>query len=150
MNCLRLSLNGFKLLRKISILFTDAAPSSTPYLSHGKMKIRSTTCQKLTRITWIDDRRFVRDEHVIHCLRQISRHGNIKEIEVNFYGRKCLVRHDYRFLDALREIKADKVLLENSERAWYSSKVDFVVKMSLMDTMVRPRKLYEHEHDLSE
>ncbi|EKG09326.1 hypothetical protein MPH_13640 [Macrophomina phaseolina MS6] len=91
------------------------------------------------------ERRFVRDEHVIYCLRQLSRHGKLKELEISFYGRKCLVRTDYRFLDAMRQIKVDELVLESSERHWYSSKVDHTVKTSLRECMVRSPKLYKQE-----
>ncbi|KAF4536259.1 DNA-binding protein [Lasiodiplodia theobromae] len=117
---------NISLLRSISIMLTDASPSSTPYLDH-------------------DGRRFVRDEHIIYCLRQISKHGELKEIELSFYGRKCLTRTDYRFLDALREIKADKVRLEPPERHWYPSKIDYLLKTSLLESMERSPKMYKNE-----
>ncbi|GME42794.1 DNA-binding protein [Neofusicoccum parvum] len=117
---------NISLFRSISVTFTDAPPSSTPYLSH-------------------DERRFVRDEHIVACLRQLSRHANLKEITATFYGRKCLTRTDYRFLDALREIKADKVMLDDRERYWYHSKIDPTVRSSLLESMERSPKLYEKE-----
>ncbi|KAK7727441.1 hypothetical protein SLS57_002913 [Botryosphaeria dothidea] len=95
--------------------------------------------------TNISERRFVRDEHVIYCLRQISSYGKLKDMEVSFYGRKSLVRTDYRFLDALREIKVDELCLDSSERHWYRSKIDYIVKTSLEESMVRSPKLYEQE-----
>ncbi|KAL0257776.1 hypothetical protein SLS55_006939 [Diplodia seriata] len=117
---------NISLLRSISIMLTDASPSSTPYLDH-------------------EGRRFVRDEHIIYCFRQLSRHGKLKEIDLSFYGRKCLTRTDYRFLDALREIKADEVRLEPLERHWYPTKVDWAVKISLLDSMERSTKMYKKE-----
>lgn len=66
-------------------------------------------------------------------------------MEVSFYGRKSLVRTDYRFLDALREIKVDELCLDSSERHWYRSKIDYIVKTSLEESMVRSPKLYEQE-----
>ncbi|OJD32632.1 dna-binding protein [Diplodia corticola] len=117
---------NISLLRSISIVLTDASPSSAPYLDH-------------------EGRRFVRDEHIINCFRQISKHGKLKDIELSFYGRKCLCRTDYRFLDALREIKADEVRFEPPEHLWYPSKVDYLVKVALLDSMVRPTKIYKKE-----
>lgn len=120
-------------IREMCIWFDDGVPSTTPHLQNAEA------------------RRFVHDPHIIECLRKISRHAKLKKLRLCFHGRKMLAKTDYRFLKALKEIKADTVSIVSHPRSdnyyWGPPKVQPDLKTQLVKDMAREEKLYETEKE---
>jgi hypothetical protein len=62
-----------------------------------------------------EKRRFVNDDNLCSVLRQLSKHSQLRELNLHFRGRRRVERTDIQFLDRLKLVKADSVRF----RAWY-------------------------------
>jgi hypothetical protein len=111
-------------LRDIRIDFEDALPKNSPDLN-------------------IEDRRYIVDEYLMNCLR-ILRDAKLRKVSVMFYGRRQLLRTDYKFLGYLEQIKADEVV--KLPELWYTQvKVGNWFWAEIKEQMTRKKKLYEKE-----
>jgi len=109
--------------REVRLDFEDASQTSTPYLiSH-------------------EDRRYLNDEHLIDCLRILSR-ARLRKITLGFFGRRALTRSDTKFVDHLERIKADEVDPLAKSRIYYMDKIHSNLWSHLKERMTRKTKLY--------
>ncbi|KAK8162165.1 hypothetical protein IWX90DRAFT_487007 [Phyllosticta citrichinensis] len=90
-------------LRSIIFLFNDALPSARGII----------------------ERQFVRDDHLIYSLRMLAKYSQLHEVTILFQGRKPVQRTDFRFLDALRRVKCDK-LDHGLAHVWVSKNRDAI------------------------
>lgn len=116
-------------LRDVTFTLEDASPSATPYLTH-------------------EERRYIKDDHLIDCLR-ILRGAKLRKFTVHFNGRRALLRGDHKFLRYLEHIKADEVEQKSvSHGCWYhpmQPKVAYHVWEDLKEAMTRKKKLYAEQ-----
>ncbi|KAI9666215.1 MAG: hypothetical protein M1821_004150 [Bathelium mastoideum] len=122
------------LIRDLGMLFEDAMPSSLKY---------STA----------EERRFVHDDFLLSCLRNLARNAKLHELHIYFLGRKDLKQLDRYFLDTIKRVKADTVRFElhpsfeMNQSIWllhrFPSKQQESVKQDLREEMTRDVKLYE-------
>jgi len=107
-------------LRDITITLDDAAPRHTTYLSSN------------------EERRYLNDEYLIHCLR-ILREAKLRKVRLQFLGRRNIYKSDVKFLGYLEQIKADEV----SNLSTPYDKIPDIVWLSVKESMTRKKKLYE-------
>jgi hypothetical protein len=111
-------------LRDIKLCFSDARPSDKPR-------------------THSEDRRYLSDEILLHCLR-ILRQAKLRTVHLAFMGRRQLYRSDSKFLSYLEQIKTDELIKWDCPRNWHlTQKIEYQVWNELTDEMVRKRSLYE-------
>jgi hypothetical protein len=115
-------------LRIITICFEDARPSTTPHLH----------CN--------EDRRYLRDEHLLECLRILAKHSQINIIKLAFEGRRSLMVGDERFIDILGRIKADEVHIGKDPRSSWSNnpRISWDAEDQLKYKMLRAPKFYSN------
>jgi len=121
-----ISPKNIALLRDVSFLFDDALPSMSRELTH-------------------EQRRFVNDDHLMSCLRMLSKHGRLRKINLAFYGRRELSRVDVRFLENLYQIRADTVEFVKSPQSYTWNKIPGGMQESTVLEMTRRKKLYPAE-----
>ncbi|KAF2753715.1 hypothetical protein EJ05DRAFT_169601 [Pseudovirgaria hyperparasitica] len=116
-------------IRKLSITLEDANPSSAPHEYDA------------------ESRRFVHDEHLFECLRQLARGAQLKWLRLSFQGRRRVGMGDHQFVGILKTIRTDKLdITPNPRYSYHSSfsKIDFSLELSLKRRLVRKEKLYEN------
>lgn len=109
-------------LREVHMVFEDATQATTPYLFSN------------------DDRRYVNDNHLIHCLR-ILRQANLRKFTMMFLGRRTLSKTDTKFLDYLTQVKADEVSKDNHKLFDYN-KCPPALADDIIKAITRKPKLY--------
>ncbi|KAL1597222.1 hypothetical protein SLS60_008804 [Paraconiothyrium brasiliense] len=109
--------------RDITLFLSDAVPSATPHLNH-------------------EARRYIRDDHLLDVIRTL-RHTKLRKLNILFVGRRALARTDSKFVDYLKQIKADEVVNDPGS-GWFSHyrKIDTYVWKDLKEGMTRKKKLY--------
>jgi hypothetical protein len=111
-------------LRDIRIDFEDALPKNCP---------DST----------IEGRRYIVDEYLMNCLR-ILRDAKLRKVSLTFYGRRQLLKSDYKFIGYLEQIKADEVV--KLPESWYTQvKIGPWFWTEIREQMTRKKKMYEKE-----
>ena len=79
----------------------------------------------------------------------VARDSRLQKITMSFHGRKMLGFENGRFIENLREIKADEVVLAPGPRhRWRyrhkdASNIDYGVETYLVTKMQRKKKLYK-------
>jgi hypothetical protein len=88
---------NISLIRQLSFTLEDALPCMSPHSSTA------------------ETRRFVNDDNLISVLRKLGKHGQLRELNLNFRGRRRVDRTDGQFLERMKRVKADSVHF----RYWY-------------------------------
>ncbi|KAF2239453.1 hypothetical protein EV356DRAFT_513772 [Viridothelium virens] len=123
------------MLRDLTITFEDAAPTGD-------------------RRCWTpEERRFVYDDVLLSCLRNLARHGKLRKLSLSFQGKRELRQFDRHFMDTMKGLKADEVRfvhlpgvsIEPSNWASYrfASKQQDSVRDELIEKITRKEKLYD-------
>ena len=121
------------MIRDLTIVFMDATSSSI------RGHVYDTP----------EERRFVYDEILLSCLRNLTRNGRLRRLSLSFQGKKELRLLDRHFLDTIKVLKADEVkfVYHPSIRAEfsyrYASRQQDSVKHVLTQEITRKEKLYD-------
>lgn len=128
---------NLSLIRHVTLLFEDAVPSLNPHLKTA------------------EERRFVHDEVLMSILNSLADYSCLRKLELCFQGRKPLNRTDHRFLEHLKRIRADEVLivphplLRNTVYKTPSKNAENV-KDAILEAMTRKERVFGEERRLGE
>jgi hypothetical protein len=93
-----------------------------------------------------EERRFVHDDDLMSVLRHLVDHSQLQTLELHFQGRKKVDRTDDRFLEYMKQVKADEVkFLDWPPNSWCPrpSKQEDKVKESLLLCCTRRHKKFD-------
>jgi hypothetical protein len=110
-------------LRDVHLSLEDASPAATPYMpSH-------------------ESRRYINDLQLMGCLR-LLRDAKLQKLTLGFHGRRVLLETDVKFLNYLKQIKADEVASHEVRYLSYN-KISMTLFSELKEVMTRKTKLYD-------
>ncbi|KAL9094829.1 MAG: hypothetical protein Q9165_002778 [Trypethelium subeluteriae] len=123
------------MLRDLTITFEDVAPVAD-------------------RRFWTpEERRFVYDDVLLSCLRNLARYGKLRKLSLSFQGKRELRLLDRQFMDTIKGLRADEVRfvqmpginIDPSNWASYrfASKQQDSVRDELTEKITRKDKLYD-------
>lgn len=117
---------NLSLIRRVNFLFEDAVPSLNPDLTSA------------------EERRFVYDNHLMAGLNLLADYAQLQHVDIAFYGRKQLCKTDVRFIEHMKDVKADIVHFTHHP-IWGSSphpRIDHGLKTILHKSMTRAVPLH--------
>ena len=120
--------DNIAMIRNVTLLLEDATPCLNPSMATA------------------DDRRFVRDEVLMSCLRMLAQHAKLQKLQMHFRGRRRVERTDYKFLEKLTDIRADEVKFIRTPPNYaypQDSKQEPSVETMCLRAMVRKRKMFD-------
>ena len=123
------------LIRDLAIAFEDMAANT------------------IRRYDTAEERRFVYDDVLLSCLRNLARNGRLRKLSLSFQGKKELRMFDRHFMDIMKFLKADEVEFVHhpglnidpsnwASYRWASKQQDYV-RCYLTEEITRENKLYD-------
>ncbi|KAK7633914.1 hypothetical protein IWX49DRAFT_128520 [Phyllosticta citricarpa] len=124
-------------LRCVTLALSDALPSARGI---GMWPcVLNFVFTKLMHLA--EERKFVRDDHLIHSLRMLARYGKLQEIDIVLSSRKPILRTDFRFMDSLRRVKCDEVRFNLAH--WMASRSTETVEVLKKNMVRRVDEVYD-------